>query len=49
MALRVHEFAVEQGPDLIDRVGELQPPVLDMDSGVGVPDEPAVHIGDAPH
>ena len=37
MALGIGQLAAEDRPDLVDRVGELIAPVLDMDGGVAVP------------
>src|SRR5437879_11744019 len=49
MALRVAELAVEQGPDLVDRVGELVAAVLDVDDRLALRDEAAVDVSDTAH
>ena len=47
--LGVGQLAVEQGPHLVDRVGQLVAAVLDVHHGLAVPHELPVHIGDTPH
>jgi predicted short-subunit dehydrogenase-like oxidoreductase (DUF2520 family) len=47
MAVEVGHLAVEDRPDLIDAVGELEAAVLDMDRRLGVALIDPVHIGDA--
>src|SRR5690606_3088250 len=47
--LIIGQPAVEDRPDLIDAVSELEPAILDMDHGLAVRLIDAVHIGDPGH
>jgi hypothetical protein len=44
MKLIVDQSPANNGDDFVDRVGELITPVLDMDSGLAMPDEPTVYV-----
>ena len=49
VARGVSKPPAENGPDLVDAVGELVAAILDVDTGLAVRNETAVDVGDAAH